>query len=807
VGHFFRPSGIWTRGALVLLICGVLGLSCKAAALEAPARVAMTLEGLDQPAKIVIDHWGIAHLYAASPRDAFFLQGYNAARDRLWQIDLWRKRGLGLLAKSFGAAYVDQDRAARLFLYRGEMNKEWAAYAPGARDTAEAFVAGINAYVSEVRKGTQPLPPEFKLTQSMPDTWRAEDVVRIRSHGLVGNVSSEVKRAQVACKAGLDADRLRSKLEPPHEPKIPAGLDPCTISADILKEYELGTGSVRFSPATLHTAANVDVDPSDEGSNNWVIAPSHSKTGRPILANDPHRRLSIPSLRYIVHLDAPGLSVIGAGEPALPGISFGHNGHAAFGLTVFEVDQEDLYVYSMNHETPEQYRYAQGWETLRVERETIEVKDAPPRQVELRFTRHGPVIATDSKAGLVFAVRTVWSEPGTSPYFASTWLNSTRSWKQFLSARDRWGTPSLNLVYADTKGNIGWAAGAKVPVRRNWDGLLPVPGDGRYEWQGYLNGDRLPSSYNPRRGWVATANEMNLPAGYPAEQRKISFEWANRSRIDRIESVLGGKAQHSLADSIALQTDAHDVMAGSLISMLGSLSAPDPQVTKSIALLQDWDGNETTGSVATTIYQVWTSRYLAPMTVARTTPSSVHKIIGTGELDAIIDVLIHPGSRLGPDADAARRELLLASLTDTVGYLNKTLGTDMSTWRWGRLHQMKFVPAVAALADDALRARLSLPAVELPGSAYAPRVASFGDADFFVTAGASVRIVMDVGEWDRSMAINAPGQSGDPDNAHYRDLLPLWAAGHYVPLLFSRAAVERAAETVLELTPGNESKR
>ena len=803
--HILRTPAPWACAPFSFVMIGFLAPACITVSAETP--VTQIVPGLTQPARIIIDHWGIAHLYAASARDAFFLQGYNAARDRLWQIDLWRKRGLGLLAKSFGPAYVDQDRAARLFLYRGDMNKEWVAYAPGARDTAEAFVAGINAYVAEVKIGARPLPQEFTLTHSMPDTWKADDVVRIRSHGLVGNLESEVERAQVACKAGLPADRLRAKLEPPHQTSIPPGLDPCSIPTDVLKDYELATDAVSFTPERLR-AANLaadlksETDRAAEGSNNWAIAPSHTRTGRPILANDPHRRLSVPSLRYIVHLEAPGLSLIGAGEPALPGISLGHNDRAAFGLTIFEVDQEDLYVYSLKADDPDQYRYGSGYETMQVALENIEVKGEAPREVELRFTRHGPVLAVDRKAGLAFAVRTVWSEPGTTPYFGSTWFNGLRTWKQFQAARDRWGAPPLNLVYADVQGNIGWAAGAKVPVRPNWDGLLPVPGDGRYEWKDFLRGSGLPSIYNPRRGWVATANEMNLPQGYPAEQRKISFEWANRSRIDRIEAVLDGSSRHSIADSKALQTDAHDVMSRRLIGLLAGLDSSDAQVSKSIALLRGWDGEESTASAPAAIYQVWTARYLSPMTVARTTPESVHSLIGAGDLEAVIDLLLRPDAHLGPDPEGARRELLLSSLTDAVGYLSRTLGPDPDTWRWGCLHQMSFVPAVASLADEGVRAHLSLPAVELPGSSETPRAASFGKKNFAVESGASVRLVMDVGEWDRSMAINTPGQSGDAGNPHYRDLLPLWAAGQYVPLLYSRAAVERAAETMIELTPG-----
>lgn len=788
------------------LLCAI-GLWLQANAADSSAGThRMAVEGLGEPATIVIDRWGIPHIFAASIHDAYFLQGFNAARDRLWQIDLWRKRGLGLLAKSFGPTYIDQDRAARLLLYRGDMDLEWSAYAPGAREATEAFVAGINAYVDKVRGGEIPAPPEFALTASTPERWEAADVVRIRSHGLVDNLWSEVARARVTCLAGLNADQLRSKLEPPHAPVVPEGLDPCSIPADVLKDYELGTERVRFAPPSEGHVADVPHDVVPEGSNNWVISPTRSATGRPILANDPHRLLSIPSLRYIVHLEAPGLSLIGAGEPALPGVSFGHNGHVAFGLTIFESDQEDLYVYSLNPDNLDQYRYREGWESMRVVQETIEVKGQPAREVTLRFTRHGPVIALDAGSRRAFALRSVWDEPGTAPYFASTWLTHARNWQEFLAARARWRTPPLNLVYADIAGNIGWAAGAAVPVRPNWDGLLPVPGDGRYEWAGLLGGERLPSVFNPTKGWFATANEMNLPAGYPAEERKISFEWANRSRIDRIESVLAANPKFSVADSMRLQTDSHNLMSRSVIALLDSLTSSKPLVSDSIDLMKAWDGDETTASVAATIYETWVTRFLAPMTIKRITPDAVHEIIGDGALDAVLDYLEHPDARLGDSPEAARRELLLESLSDTVDDLQRRLGPDMAGWRWGRVHKMAFIPAVDPLLDKQKHNWPTLPTVELPGSGDSPRAASFRAKDFSVDAGASVRMVIDVGDWDRSMAINAPGQSGDPGSPHYGDLLPLWARGSYVPLLYTRTAIEAAAGEVLSLRPQNLSR-
>ena len=382
------------RSPKIAAVLGMALCASLAAFAQAPLSTAVIQEewpvhGLAAPAEIIVDHWGIPHIFAQSSRDAYFLQGYNAARDRLWQIDLWRKRGLGLLSKSFGPAYVEQDRAARLFLYRGDMEKEWRSYAPDARASVEAFTAGVNAYIGDVRARARPLPIEFQLTNSTPEEWRPEDVLRIRSHALVSNVTSEVTRARVACAAGVEADLLRRKLDPvSHKRVVPAGLNPCDIPKDVLKDYELATRQVDFDAVKNKTRAAIDPETRladlmekqlSEGSNNWVVAPSRTETGRPILANDPHRQLGLPSLRYIVGLSAPGLNIIGAGEPALPGVSIGHNADIAFGITIFAMDQEDLYVYETNPADPDAYRYNGKWEKMIVEKQAIDVCGASPR--------------------------------------------------------------------------------------------------------------------------------------------------------------------------------------------------------------------------------------------------------------------------------------------------------------------------------------------------------------------------------------------------------------------------------------------
>jgi penicillin G amidase len=789
-----------------------LAPSAPAATSTAVQEQNWNVAGLNGPADIVIDHWGIAHIFAANIHDAFFLQGYNAARDRLWQIDLWRKRGLGLLAKSLGPAYIDQDRAARLFLYRGDMEKEWAAYAPDSRQWVTAFVDGVNAYVAQVQSGARPLPVEFKLTDSRPETWSAEDVLRIRSHALVSNVTSEVARARVVCAGGLKADELRRKIEPlGHKVTIPPGLNPCDVPADVLKDYLLATKQVDFRALTA-TAQHADLSAerqlaaaldtqSTEGSNNWVIAPSRTATGRPILANDPHRQLGSPSLRYIVALNAPGLNIIGAGEPALPGISLGHNDDIAFGITIFAIDQEDLYVYELSKSNPDAYRYQSGWEKMQIVRETIDVKGGAAREVELRFTRHGPVLSLDAANHRAFAMRTVWNESGLAGYFGSSRLLMAKNWNDFKVATNAWGAPPLNIVYADTQGNIGWAASGRAPIRKNWDGLLPVPGDGRYEWAGFHGKDVLPSLLNPEQGYFGTANEMNLPSGYPNERNRIAFEWTDRSRIDRINELLATKTKMTLADSMAIQTDAVSAQSRRAVALLASLSSPDAALTQALKLLEGWNHEESTGSAAAAIYEVWATKHLGKTTVAKAAPEAA-RLIDNGQLQAVIEYLEHPDGALGADPAAARDAILLESLKSALAELNQRLGPDMTTWSWGRLHRATFEPAVAVLADPELRAQMSVGPLQTPGSSSTPRAQAYRPSDFSVIAGASVRLVMDVGAWDNSVAINTPGQSDDPMNAHYRDLFPLWAQGSYVPLRFSRAAVDADAEDLIHISPG-----
>jgi penicillin amidase len=329
-----------------------------------------------------------------------------------------------------------------------------------------------------------------------------------------------------------------------------------------------------------------------------------------------------------------------------------------------------------------------------------------------------------------------------------------------------------------------------------------VPGDGRYEWAGFYGKDVLPSRFNPAEGYFGTANEMNLPSGYPNEKNKIAFEWGDRSRIDRIDEQLAKNNKVTLADSMALQTDAVSTQSRRAVALLGSLAPPDAELAQALALLKAWNHEESTSSTAAAIYEVWATKYLGKATVARATPAAARKLVDHGQLEAVIEYLEHPDGALGPDPAAARDQILSESLQGALAELRQRLGADMTAWAWGRLHRARFEPAIAILADPELRAQMSVGPLETPGSSSTPRAQAYRPTDFAVIAGASVRLVMDVGAWDNSVAMNSPGQSDDPMSAHYRDLFPMWAQGSYVPLRFSRAAVDRDAEELIHLSPG-----
>jgi penicillin amidase len=752
------------------------------------------LPGLTEAAEILIDRWGIPHIYAATQLDAFFVQGFNAARDRLWQIDLWRKRGLGLLAGELGASYVNRDRAARLLLFRGDMAAEWASYGVDAQARTTAFTNGINAYIALVEREPARLPVEFRALGTKPAPWTPEDVVRCRAHARVRNLDGEVARCNIAAEFGLDADRLHKGLQPDWKVQVPEGLTPHPIPPEVMATYLLGCEPNAIGSATPADALE------NTGSNNWALAPSRTTTGRAILASDPHRVHDQPSLRYIAHLVAPGLDVIGAGEAAIPGVSLGHNDRLAFSLTIHPADQEDLYIYELNPDDPSQYRYAGAWEAMRIVTETVPVRGADPVSVELRFTRHGPVLHIDAANHRVYALRSVWWEPGTAAYMASLAYLTAGNFAEYRTALEGWGAPSTNHVVADIDGHIGWAVAAKLPVRPSWDGLMPVPGDGQHEWAGTIQASSLPHAQDPAGGWLGSANQMNLPPDFDYRRHKTGFEWSDGARYTRLSEALSEDRSWSVEQTIGLQTDVFSVPARRLCAMLAKATGP---ATPARTLLADWDHRLTAQSGPAALFEIWFTKHLLPAIPKTLGPKGLAAKLGvldTALMVQLLEAASDPG--FGPNPVATRDALMLDTLAAAWAEATSLMGDDPAAWAWGRIHQGYFQHPLSQLAPPELAAKLDVGPAPRGGSNLTINNNGYRGSDFRVMSGVSWRMVLDVGNWDASWTINAPGQSGDPASPHYRDLFPLWAKDEYIPMLYTRAAIEAAAEARIQLIPG-----
>lgn len=717
------------------------------------------LTGLDSAVEVRRDRWGVPHIYARTAHDVFLAQGYVAAQDRLFQMEIWRRTGEGRLAEVLGRRYFARDRLARLFKYRGDMNAEWRSYAPDAKELVTAFVNGVNAYIDEVRANPSKLPIEFSILGFLPEHWTPEvPLARVTSLSGVANGTSELLRARLVAIVG--AKRAAELL-----PTFPAhALDPAPgLDLAGLDPSALGGMGQAFSDVTFDRI---------EGSNNWVVSGKKTASGKPILANDPHRAITNPGVRYITHLVAPGWNVIGAGEPASPGVSIGHNDRIAFGLTIVGMDQQDIVVERL------------GATPISTLQDTIRVRGEAPRAVTLQYTRRGPVLSVDSARRRAIVVRMVGQEPGTASYLASLSLDRARNWREFEQAMARWKMPGENMVYADVDGNIGWIAAGLMP-KRSWSGLLPVPGDARHEWQGFVPIEQLPQLYNPRTGYIATANDNILRYMPPTYRTPISYEFPKPSyRAERLHEVLRDSGQFTVRDFERLQNDDMSLFARWLAPvMVQAAKRAGARSRREVTALASWNYRMDKDQYAPLVFEAWSSA-LGRLAMSAAYPDEVGRAL-RGRVDwedVAVEVL---GGGKGD-------RLVLAALDSASATIARRAGSDSSTTTWGSVHVVELKHPIAAAFD--------LP--PLPRSGDANTVMATGGANLRQTAGASYREIIDLGNFDNSVAINVPGQSAQPESPHYADLLKPWANGEYFPLVFSRKRVEEETRHVLILEPG-----
>jgi penicillin amidase len=615
-----------------------------------------------------------------------------------------------------------------------------------------AYVAGLNAFISSHQSK---LPIEFVLTGIRPEPWTVETLLLRQI--TFGDATSELQLARSVSEFGVAEANRRRNPDPWDDLQVPERIDVKAIAAS----YSALTDAMRTSIESIrpeilprfrsmasieHALGNRAID--EPGSNNWVLSGALSDTGKPVVANDPHREVTLPSLRYIVHLNAPGWNVIGATEPPFFGVAIGHNDRVAWGLTIVGTDQHDVYVEELNPSNHDEVRWGEGWEPVRRVAEEIAVKGQAPRRIELTFTRHGPIFYEDTARHRAYALKSALHEPGTAPYLAALRLAATSNCREFLDAAMYWHAPSENLICGDVDGNIAWQASALTPQRQGWTGRLPVPGGGAYEWTGFRK--ELPREINPERGFIATANHNIQPKGYSPP---LMFKTADTrfDRITRLLQLIQPGRKYSLDDHQRLQNDAYSLRAASDLKRFAGWTSRDARVERARKMLVDWDAVFTKASAEAAIYDTW-RRFV-------------------------------DGGQRGRAQERRRSPLSVeAALRRAIDALTNAQGADWKEWRWGRAHTRAFPHPFVGAFD--------LETVERPGG-----------AGTVAADGASYREILDVSDWDRSLATNVPGQSGQPGSPFYGNLLPLWADNRYVPLVFSHKAVDANARHTLILRP------
>ncbi len=713
----------------------------------------LQIKGLKEPVEILRDRWGVPHIFAKNQDDMFFANGYMNARDRLFQIDLWRRIGTGRLAEAAGSQAVGRDRMARLFRFRGDWKAEWTSYAPDTYNIAVAFTNGINAYI---RSLVGKRPPEFEAGGYDPALWAPEDILaRIGALSISQNVTREVTRAQDIAQLGLEKALRLSPPQPPVTVIAPPGINLSDINHDVVRDLTMMLATPPF------------------GSNNWAIDGSRSLTGKPLLASDPHRGMGIPSLRRTIHLVSPGWDIIGASEPALPGISLGHNEQIAFGFTITGTDQQDLYVEKLNPKNADEYWNAGTWKQVTLIREKVGVKNGISSNVELRFTVHGPIIYEDRAHNVAYALRWVGMEPGGAGYLGTLSVARAKNWNEFKAASARFKAPSENMVYADRAGNIGFIVAGLVPIRKNWTGLLPIPGTGEYEWSGFLNVDQVPQLFNPARHFIATANNNILPDGYKGGA--IAYDWGSPYRVQRIEELLSQPKKFSAADFQQMQ---YDIVSLPARRFQAAMRRWKPRLTGNSAMMWQrilaWDTRMTADSVPGLVWELWIAKLPLVLFASNSSrPMEVETIVRNVE-------------------KLKNATPLVDTLNATVAELERYLGGDTNRWQLSRVTALM-------LKHPLNKPEWNRGPIIRDGDPNT--INASGGGGNREAAGPSYRQVIDLADWDRSTMTNIPGEVGDPRSKHYADLIEDWSAARYHPMPYTRKAVEAVTEERIMLKP------
>ncbi len=721
----------------------------------------LAMKGLSDTVEITRDARGILKIEAQNLEDLFFGQGVAHAQDRLWQMEFQRRLGAGTLAEVLGPAAVETDEFMRtLGVYRAA-EAAYDALSPQTRRLLDAYVRGINAYLAT----NPPLPLEFKLLGFKPRPWRAADVLvwaKLMSWDLSGNYEKELLRYKLLAR-GLSKARI-NELLPPYPDDAP------TVLQSVAARPSRNDGALAEALLQLDRK----LSPGIEASNNWVVAGSRTASGKPLLANDPHLRLSTPSIWILNELQAPGFYAVGASFPGLPGVVIGHNDRIAWGVTNVGADVQDLYVLE---EKDGGYLYKGQVRPYRIRKETIRVKGQDPVTILVRETVYGPVISDVVKAPgeKPLALRWISLDPGDTTLEAFLRIDQARDWKSFNEALAYYVAPSQNFVYADVEGNIGYLAPGKIPIRKpGHSGAYPVVGTGEWDWQGFIPFDELPRTLNPPQGYVVTANNKVTPKAYPYT---ITVDWADPYRARRITELITAKPKLDVEDMARIQADEVSLLFRDFRPVIALLQPKSEAGKKWKQRLLAWEGREDIRSEEATVFEAW-------YTELTRLPA---KEVGQAHWDQPRYLL------------KAMREGDLACGGSCLGFASQALDRVVERLGevkpWGQVHQAVFVHFVMS-KDDRVR-RIFERKIAHGGDRFTVNVGPYRAADFRMAWGPSYREIVDLSALEKSRFIHPMGQSGNVMSPNYDDLLPLWAQNRYLPMRRG----ETKARLVLEPAP------
>jgi len=791
------------EGILSPIVCA--GLSWLCTRRQPRADGTLRVPGLRRPVEIIRDRWGVPHIYGQETRDVMFGQGFAQAQDRLWQMEFQRRLVSGQLAEVLGPAALPTDRLLRILGLRHVAEQETEILAPCVRSELQAFADGINACVA-----SQPLPVEFALLRCRPEPWTVTDTIAwpvMVYWNLSVNWEAELLRAQLIERLG---PQLAAELEPEYCSRWPCIVPPGADYGAIGREaQELAAQARAFTgPPAQHGL----------GSNAWVVAGVRTASGMPLVANDLHQQMSIPSLWYENHLVSPEMDVIGATFPGVYRVVVGHNRHVAWGFSNGFPDVQDLYIERLRHAPGRgtQYLYDGQWYDASIRREGIRVRGRGVAVEEVLSTRHGPIInglAPDAIGSQPLALRWTCFEPGTMAQVVHDMSNAPTC-LAFRMALRGWTGPSQNVVYADTAGNIAYSFPGRVPIRTRGDGRVPVPGwTGEYEWAGYIPFDELPHLCNPPQGYVASANNRPTPADYPYP---ITCDYCSGDRAQRLIEMIEARARIDLAYAQRMQTDQVSPGARLVARYVGQLQVRDADLAPVVDMMRQWDGYLGSDSPAAAVHEMLVPRLSALMLSSRL-GDLTERYTGKGPVPLLAD-----GSLFGfrawewlqttlPDAHShwfdlghgeTRDEVLQLALREVVRELREKLGPDPQSWAWGKLHTLTYGHPFGQV--KALRRFFNRGPYALGGDY--TTVCATGTTLYDAGAGQAVigpsyRFIVDMANPRGGCSLLAPGMSGRPASPHYDDQVQAWLDGEYHPMLFAREDVEREAESRLVLVP------